>query len=71
MVSQPRTVLPTLLRIVSSVTRLTIVLGINAFLSAALVDVGLTGHSLAVLAEGGDYLADAAAIGVRDHRNSR
>jgi cobalt-zinc-cadmium efflux system protein len=37
---------------------------LNLGLVAALVIVGLAAHSLAVLAAGADYLADAAAIGV-------
>ena len=45
-------------------TRLRIVLGLNLALIAGLVVVGLTAHSLGVLAAGGDYLADATAIGV-------
>ncbi len=44
--------------------RLVIVLVVNLGLVTGLVIVGLTAHSLGVLAEGGDYLADAAAIGV-------
>ena len=44
--------------------RLTIVLALNLSLVTALVIVGLAAHSLAVLAAGVDYLADAAAIGV-------
>jgi cobalt-zinc-cadmium efflux system protein len=44
--------------------RLSIVLVLNLVLIAALVIVGLTAHSIGVLAAGGDYLADAAAIGV-------
>ncbi len=43
-------------------TRLTIVLVLNVVLIAALVIVGLTAHSIGVLAEGGDYLGDAAAV---------
>ncbi len=43
---------------------MTIVLVLNVVLIAALVVVGLTTHSIGVLAEGGDYLGDAAAIGV-------
>jgi cobalt-zinc-cadmium efflux system protein len=41
-----------------------VVLGLNLLLIVALVIVGVTAHSVAVLAEGVDYLADAAAIGV-------
>ena len=48
----------------SRVKRLTVVLLLNLGLIAALVIVGLAAHSLAVLAAGADYLADAAAIGV-------
>ena len=48
----------------SRTPRLAIVLALNLALTAALVVVGLAAHSLAVLAAGADYLADAAAIGV-------
>ena len=48
----------------SRTRRLAIVLALNLGLVAALVIVGLAAHSLAVLAAGVDYLADAAAIGV-------
>ena len=48
----------------SRTRRLTIVLALNLSLVTALVIVGLAAHSLAVLAAGVDYLADAAAIGV-------
>lgn len=44
--------------------RLIAVLVLNLLLIAALVIVGLGAHSLGVLAAGGDYLADASAIGV-------
>jgi cation diffusion facilitator family transporter len=44
--------------------RLTVVLLLNLGLITALVIVGLAAHSLAVLAAGADYLADAGAIGV-------
>ena len=44
--------------------RLTVVLVMNVALVAGLVMVGLMAHSLAVLAAGADYLADAGAIGV-------
>jgi cobalt-zinc-cadmium efflux system protein len=44
--------------------RLTIVLVLNLGLVAGLVAVGLGAHSVAVLAEGGDYLLDAAGVGV-------
>jgi cobalt-zinc-cadmium efflux system protein len=49
---------------VSRTRRLIIVLVLNLALIAALVTVGLAARSLAVLAAGADYLADAAAIGV-------
>jgi cobalt-zinc-cadmium efflux system protein len=39
-------------------------LALNLLLVAGLVAVGITAHSLALLAAGADYLADAAAIGV-------
>jgi len=48
----------------SRTRRLVIVLALNLALVTALVIVGLAAHSLAVLAAGADYLADAAAIGV-------
>jgi cobalt-zinc-cadmium efflux system protein len=48
----------------SRARRLLTVLGLNLALVAALVAVGVTAHSLAVLAEGGDYLLDAAGVGV-------
>ena len=48
----------------SRVGRLTVVLVLNLTLVAGLVLAGLGAHSLGVLAAGGDYLADAAAIGV-------
>ncbi|MGH9088362.1 MAG: cation diffusion facilitator family transporter [Acidimicrobiales bacterium] len=44
--------------------RLRAVLGANLALVGALVAVGAAAHSLAVWAEGADYLADAAAVGV-------
>src|SRR5438552_12716861 len=44
--------------------RLIIVLMLNLGLVAGLVAVGVTAHSIAVLAEGGDYLLDAAGVGV-------
>jgi cobalt-zinc-cadmium efflux system protein len=49
---------------VSRTRRLTVVLLFNLGLVTALVITGLAAHSLAVLAAGADYLADAAAIGV-------
>jgi cobalt-zinc-cadmium efflux system protein len=48
----------------SRTRRLQVVLGLNLALVAALVAVGVTAHSLAVLAEGGDYLLDAAGVAV-------
>jgi cobalt-zinc-cadmium efflux system protein len=48
----------------SRVKRLTVVLLLNLSLITALVIVGVAAHSLAVLAAGADYLADAGAIGV-------
>ena len=50
--------------VVSRTRRLTVVLLFNLGLVTALVITGLAAHSLAVLAAGADYLADAAAIGV-------
>jgi len=47
---------------VSRVQRLVIVLALNLALVASLVIVGVTAHSLAVLAAGGDYLLDAAGV---------
>ncbi|WP_284762535.1 cation diffusion facilitator family transporter [Arthrobacter sp. efr-133-R2A-63] len=44
--------------------RLSVVLILNLVLVAGLVVVGISANSLGVLAEGADYLADAAAIGV-------
>ena len=48
----------------SRVQRLTVVLVMNVALVAGLATAGLAAHSLAVLAAGADYLADAGAIGV-------
>jgi cobalt-zinc-cadmium efflux system protein len=48
----------------SRTQRLLVVLTLNLALVAGLVTVGVTAHSLAVLAAGGDYLLDAAAVGV-------
>lgn len=48
----------------SRTTRLTIVLLLNLILAGGLLAAGLAAHSLGVLAAGGDYLADAAAIAV-------
>ncbi len=44
--------------------RLSIVLTLNLLLIAGLVVVGLTAHSLGVLAAGGDSVADSLAIGL-------
>jgi cobalt-zinc-cadmium efflux system protein len=49
---------------VSRKQRLVVVLVLNLALVIGLVAVGVTAHSLAVLAEGGDYLLDAAGVGV-------
>jgi cobalt-zinc-cadmium efflux system protein len=49
---------------VSRTQRLAVVLALNLALVASLVAVGVAAHSLAVLAEGGDYLLDAAGVGV-------
>jgi cobalt-zinc-cadmium efflux system protein len=49
---------------VSRTQRLMVVLVLNLGLVAGLVAIGLTAHSLAVLAEGGDYLLDAAGAAV-------
>lgn len=42
--------------------RLSILLGLNVLMIAGLVVVGFAAHSLGVLAAGGDYAADSAAI---------
>ena len=44
--------------------RLILVLVLNLIMIAGLIIVGLSSHSLGVLAAGGDYVADAAAIGI-------
>lgn len=49
---------------VKRTSRLVLVLAANLGLVGALVVVGIAAHSLGVFAEGADYLADAAAIGV-------
>ena len=49
---------------VSQHRRLQIVLALNLAMIAALVIVGLAAGSLGVLAAGGDYVADSAAIGL-------
>ena len=48
----------------SRTQRLLVVLVLNLALVAGLVAVGVTAHSLAVFAEGSDYLLDAAGVGV-------
>jgi cobalt-zinc-cadmium efflux system protein len=49
---------------VTRTTRLAVVLLLNLALVAGLVAVGVSAHSVGVLAAGGDYLVDAAAIGI-------
>jgi cobalt-zinc-cadmium efflux system protein len=49
---------------VSRTTRLAVVLCFNVGLIVGLVAVGLTAHSLSVLAASGDYFADAVGISV-------
>jgi cobalt-zinc-cadmium efflux system protein len=48
----------------SRIQRLIVVLVLNLGLVAGLVVVGVMAHSIAVLAEGGDYLLDAAGVAV-------
>ena len=48
----------------SRTRRLLVVLALNLALVGVLVAVGVAANSLAVLAEGGDYLLDAAGVGV-------
>jgi cobalt-zinc-cadmium efflux system protein len=48
----------------SRVQRLTVVLVLNLALVGGLVAVGIGAHSLGVMAEGGDYLLDAAGAGL-------
>ena len=48
----------------SRTQRLVFVLALNLALVAGLVTVGVAAHSLGVLAEGSDYLLDAAGVGV-------
>lgn len=48
----------------SRTRRLLVVLALNLALVAGLLAAGIRAHSLAVLAEGGDYLLDAAGVGV-------
>ena len=45
-------------------TRLTLVLLLNLAMITGLVIVGLSSHSLGVLAAGGDFIADSLAIGL-------
>ena len=47
---------------VSRRDRLLVVLGLTVSLVSGLVIVGIGGHSIALLAPGGDYLADSGAI---------
>jgi len=49
---------------VTRTTRLAVVMLLNLALVAGLVAAGISAHSVGVLAAGGDYLADAAAIGI-------
>jgi cobalt-zinc-cadmium efflux system protein len=49
---------------VSLTQRLLVVLALNLALVASLVAIGVTAHSLAVFAEGGDCILDAAGVGV-------
>jgi len=64
---------------VSQSRRLSIVLALNAAMIAGLVVAGLLAHSLSLLSEGGDFLADSLALALgllaiylRDHhRNER
>ena len=48
----------------SRAQRLGVVLALNLVLVGGLIAAGVTAHSLGVLAEGGDYLLDAAGAGV-------
>lgn len=48
----------------SRTQRLTVVLMLNLALVTSLIAVGVAAHSMAVLAAGGDYLLDAAGVGV-------
>ena len=48
----------------SRAQRLGVVLALNLVLVGGLMAAGVTAHSLGVLAEGGDYLLDAAGAGV-------
>jgi cobalt-zinc-cadmium efflux system protein len=49
---------------VSRAQRLVVVLVLNLALVAALLVVGVTAHSVGVLAAGGDYVLDAAAVAI-------
>jgi cobalt-zinc-cadmium efflux system protein len=49
---------------VSRAQRLVVVLVLNLALVAALIVVGVTAHSVGVLAAGGDYILDAAAVAI-------
>ena len=51
----------------SRTQRLLVVLVLNLALVAGLVVTGVTAHSLAVLAAGGDYLLDAAGVVRQPH----
>jgi cobalt-zinc-cadmium efflux system protein len=53
-----------MLRHMSRTQRLIVVLVLNVGLVVGLVVVGVTAHSIAVLAEGADYLLDAAGVAV-------
>jgi cobalt-zinc-cadmium efflux system protein len=48
----------------SRTQRLTVVLLLNLGLVGSLITVGVAAHSIGVLAAGGDYLLDAAGVGV-------
>lgn len=68
----------TKLQSMTQTKRLEIVLGLNLSMVAGLVIVGLSSHSLGVLAAGGDYIADSTAIAlgliaiyVRDRSKSK
>jgi cobalt-zinc-cadmium efflux system protein len=63
---------------VKKTTRLSIVLALNISIITGLLFVGLSSHSLGVLAAGGDYLLDCSAITlgllaiyIRDRANGR
>lgn len=61
-------ILVTTCKSMSRERRLAVVLFLNLVLVVLLVVVGAAAHSAGVLAEGIDYLADAAAIGVYHSR---